>query len=161
MHALSSWSPGRSICLAQAQENRLLFTHNVLGVLFICLPLSLSVAACVVSIIVGDASDIRRVLCKYCCTFCSFRPSSQMKGKSEFLDDDGEFDGVKAYGAVLGTFLVCSWVEIVLAFIKPNVGGLVYAAPVLLGSTPRVIQPNQPQRPHVLCPPLHFDTARL
>lgn len=84
-----------------------------------------------------------------------------MKEKTEFLDDDGEFDGVKAYGAVLGTFLVCSWVEVVLAFIKPNVGGLVYAAPVLLGSRSRAILPNQPQRPHVLCPPLHFDRARL
>lgn len=45
-----------------------------------------------------------------------------MKGKADFLDDAGEFDGEKAYGAILGTFLVCSWVEIVLAFIKPQVG---------------------------------------
>ena len=46
-----------------------------------------------------------------------------MKGKSDFLDGDGVFDGEKAYGAVLGTFLVVSWVEIVLAFINPKVGG--------------------------------------
>ena len=45
----------------------------------------------------------------------------QMKGKSEYLDDDGVFDGVKAYGAVLGTLLVCSWVEVVLSFIRPTV----------------------------------------
>lgn len=45
-----------------------------------------------------------------------------MKGKSDFLDGSGEFDGAKAYGAVLGTFLVCSWVEVVLAFIRPKVG---------------------------------------
>lgn len=47
-----------------------------------------------------------------------------MKGKEEFLDGDGEFDGVKAYGAILGTFLVCSWVEIILAFIKPQVSAV-------------------------------------
>lgn len=45
-----------------------------------------------------------------------------MKEKSDFIDDDGVFDGEKAYGAVLGTFLVCSWVEVVLAFVKPQVG---------------------------------------
>lgn len=45
-----------------------------------------------------------------------------MKSKSDFLDADGEFDGEKAYGAVIGTFLVCSWVEVILAFIKPKVG---------------------------------------
>lgn len=49
----------------------------------------------------------------------------QMKGKQDFLDDAGEFDGEKAYGAILGTFLICSWVEIILAFIKPQVGALV------------------------------------
>lgn len=44
-----------------------------------------------------------------------------MKTKSDFLDDDGVFDGEKAYGAILGTFLICSFVEIVLAFVKPQV----------------------------------------
>ncbi|CAM9246050.1 unnamed protein product [Discosporangium mesarthrocarpum] len=45
----------------------------------------------------------------------------QMKGKSEFLDAEGGFDGEKAYGAILGTILVCSWLEIILAFAKPSV----------------------------------------
>lgn len=44
-----------------------------------------------------------------------------MKGKTDFYNDADEFDGEKAYGAVLGTFLVCSWVEVVLAFVKPQV----------------------------------------
>ncbi|CAN0382306.1 unnamed protein product [Ectocarpus sp. 12 AP-2014] len=57
-----------------------------------------------------------------------------MKEKSEFLDDNDEFDGVKAYGAVLGTFLVCSWVEIVLAFIKPNALRKVFP-PIVTGVT--------------------------
>lgn len=48
-------------------------------------------------------------------------PVDQMKTKDDFLNDDGELDGEKAYGAVIGTFLVCSWVEIVLAFIRPTV----------------------------------------
>lgn len=47
-----------------------------------------------------------------------------MKGKDEFINDAGEFDGEKAYGAILGTFLVCSWVEVLLAFIKPQVSAL-------------------------------------
>ncbi|CBN76200.1 uric acid-xanthine permease [Ectocarpus siliculosus] len=59
---------------------------------------------------------------------------SQMKEKSEFLDDNDEFDGVKAYGAVLGTFLVCSWVEIFLAFIKPNALRKVFP-PIVTGVT--------------------------
>lgn len=46
-----------------------------------------------------------------------------MKGKSEFLDDEGEFDGEKGYGAVLGTFIVCAWVEVALSFVRPNVRG--------------------------------------
>lgn len=41
--------------------------------------------------------------------------------KSDFIDDTGKFDGEKAYGAVIGTFLVCTWVEVVLAFMKPKV----------------------------------------
>ncbi|CAN0221317.1 unnamed protein product, partial [Hapterophycus canaliculatus] len=48
-------------------------------------------------------------------------PHQTKTTKSDFLDDAGEFDGVKAYGAILGTFLICSWVEIILAFIKPQV----------------------------------------
>ncbi|CAM9171480.1 unnamed protein product [Ascophyllum nodosum] len=59
---------------------------------------------------------------------------SQMKGKSEYLDDDGVFDGVKAYGAVLGTLLVCSWVEVVLSFIRPTVLRKVFP-PVVTGVT--------------------------
>lgn len=39
----------------------------------------------------------------------------------DFQTDDGEFDGEKGHGAVVGTFLVCSWVEDVLAFINPRV----------------------------------------
>lgn len=45
----------------------------------------------------------------------------QMKSKSKFLKEDGEFNGEKGYGAVIGTLLVCSWVEIVLAFVRPQV----------------------------------------
>eukprot|EP00904_Undaria_pinnatifida_P010137 jgi/Undpi1/6253/HiC_scaffold_20.g08737.m1 len=63
---------------------------------------------------------------------------SQMKGKSDFLDDDGVFDGEKAYGAVLGTFLVCSWVEILLAFIKPAVLRKVFP-PIVTGVTVTLI----------------------
>lgn len=59
---------------------------------------------------------------------------AQMKGKPDFLDDDGEFDGEKAYGAVLGTFLVVSWVEILLAFIKPQVLRKVFP-PIVTGVT--------------------------
>ncbi|CAM9667929.1 unnamed protein product [Pylaiella littoralis] len=59
---------------------------------------------------------------------------AQMKGRSEFLDDAGEFDGVKAYGAVLGTFLVCSWVEVVLAFFKPQTLRKVFP-PIVTGVT--------------------------
>lgn len=44
-----------------------------------------------------------------------------MRTKSEFLTEDDEFDGEKAYGALIGTLLVCAWVEVVLAFIKPEV----------------------------------------
>ena len=47
-----------------------------------------------------------------------------MKGKSKYMNIDGEFDGVKAYGAVLGTFLVCSWVEVILGFIRPKVSAV-------------------------------------
>lgn len=55
----------------------------------------------------------------------------QMKGKSEFLDENDEFDGEKGYGAVIGTLLVCSWVEVVLAFIKPEVcPGVLWAVAV-------------------------------
>lgn len=35
-------------------------------------------------------------------------PCRQTKGKSDFMDGTGKFDGAKAYSAVLGTFLVCS-----------------------------------------------------
>ncbi|CAM9697695.1 unnamed protein product [Ectocarpus fasciculatus] len=57
-----------------------------------------------------------------------------MKEKTEFLDDSGDFDGAKAYGAILGTFLVCSWVEVVLAFIKPKALRKVFP-PIVTGVT--------------------------
>lgn len=70
-----------------------------------------------------------------------------MKGKSNFLDGEGEFDGEKAYGAVLGTFLVCSWVEIVLAFIKPTVGDMVSTYFDCCSPNDHMLRPRSAQAP--------------
>lgn len=45
----------------------------------------------------------------------------KMREKSEFYTADGEFDGEKGYGAVLGTLLVGWWVQVIMAFIRPQV----------------------------------------
>ncbi|CAM9517540.1 unnamed protein product [Choristocarpus tenellus] len=60
----------------------------------------------------------------------------QMKYHStDFLLDDGEtFDGEKAYGAILGTVLVCAWLEIALAFVKPKIIKKIFP-PVVTGTT--------------------------
>ncbi|CAM9461477.1 unnamed protein product [Choristocarpus tenellus] len=60
---------------------------------------------------------------------------SQMKSKSKFLLDDGEtFDGEKAYGAILGTVLVCTWLEVALAFVSPKILKKIFP-PVVTGTT--------------------------
>ncbi len=57
--------------------------------------------------------------------------SQQMKQNDDYIIDfDAEteittYDNEKMYGAILGTFLVCSFVEIVLAFVNPKVGVVV------------------------------------